>query len=103
MSDETAVVTEAIVRVPDNPVELLALKEELEGDLVKIGGRIDRAVEQKNKAEQRLAKVNFRLDDFQKNGGGDMAKAAASFIASEEERIVKEQARMAALRARFGL
>lgn len=107
MSDETNTATvetdsEKIVRVPDNPIKLLELREELEADNTKIRERIARAQDQLATNTARLSKVNDRLTEFQNAGGGDMRKAAADFVAQEEAKILETQKRMSDLRAKFG-
>lgn len=100
---ETATAEPAIVRVPDNPIKLLELKDELEKDNAAITARISRANEQFATNTARLAKIDFRLGEFEAKGGGSMAAAAAGFIAEEEKRIAENQARISAMRAKYGL
>lgn len=107
MSDETNTATvetdgEKIIRVPDNPIKLLELREELEADNTKIRERIARAQDQLATNTARLSKINDRLTKFENSGGGDMRKAAADFVAQEEAKVVETQKRMAEIRAKFG-
>ena len=107
MSDETNTATveadsEKIVRVPDNPIKLLELREELQADNQKIHERIARAQDQLATNTARLAKVNERLAEFEAKGGGDMKSAAAEFVKQEESKISETLKRMQDLRSKFG-
>lgn len=109
MSDtETAVVdteadAESIVRVPQNPVELLELQEELKKERVKIVNRIARAEEQLSNTDARLSKVNQRLNEFQATGGGDLSKAASEYVTARAKKLEAEMASLSALRAKFNI
>lgn len=109
MSDETTTTipatadnSEKIVRVPDNPIKLLELREELTAEIENVRSRIARAQDQLTTLTSRISKVNDRLAEFEAKGGGDMRKAAADFVAQEEAKILETQKRMADLRTKFG-
>ena len=86
---------EKIVRLPQNAADLITLRRELQGEIADILERINRAQTQLAQKRNRLAKVDERIEE-EKAAGTNFAEAA-------KKKIAEEEARIAAMKAEFGL
>ena len=101
MVEETGTATaacetgEKIFRVPDDPVALFELQEELNAENISIDARIARATEQKNTNNGRLAKISEKL--------GTLNVADEKIKAVVNDRLKGLESTIANLKARFNL
>lgn len=86
---------EKIFRVPDDPVALFELQDELNNDNINIDARIARATEQKNTNNGRLAKIKEKLDTL------DVADTKIKTAVNERLKGLEDT--IANLKARFNL
>lgn len=84
-----------IFRVPDDPVALLELQDELTQDNVNIDARIARATEQKSTNMGRLGKIQEKLGTL--NVADEKVKAVVA------NRVSSLEATIANLKAKFSL
>ena len=86
---------EKIVRLPQNAADLITLRRELQSEIADILERRNRADVQLAQKRNRLTKVDERIAE-EKAAGTDFAQAA-------KKKIAEEEARIAAMKAEFGL